>query len=433
MARSARDAKLDSRTARQKLKQRREPYWKTLYEGCAIGYRKGAKGGTWIAKHYNAETGRRYKPLGSSDDLADANARSVLSFTQAQEKARSWFTNLAKIDAGDLTEGPYSVSDAIEDYLKTYEREGGNSGDRMKYVVEAHIKPVLGNIELAKLRRTRIETWLHDLAERPNRLRTKPGESQRYSELDESEEGKRKRRATANRCLTILKAALNKALQKGKISGPEAWKTVKPFRNVDAAVIRYLSEAEVKRLVNASDLEFRPLIQAAVLTGCRYGELVTLKAKDYNSDGKSISIVTSKKGKPRHVYLTDEANRFFETATINKSGLDLLFTKENGETWGRSHQQRRLAAACKKAKISPSIRFHDLRHTHGSTLAMKGVPMGVIAAQLGHADTRLTEKHYAHLAPSYVSDTVRTNFPDLGIVPDSNVKRLGSGKRNASR
>jgi hypothetical protein len=32
---------------------------------------------------------------------------------------------------------------------------------------------------------------------------------------------------------------------------------------------------------------------------------------------------------------------------------------------------------------------------------MRGVPMGVIAEQLGHVDTRMTEKHYAHLAPSY--------------------------------
>ena len=38
---------------------------------------------------------------------------------------------------------------------------------------------------------------------------------------------------------------------------------------------------------------------------------------------------------------------------------------------------------------------------------MSGVPMGVIAAQLGHADTRMTEKHYAHLSASYVSRTIR--------------------------
>lgn len=54
-------------------------------------------------------------------------------------------------------------------------------------------------------------------------------------------------------------------------------------------------------------------------------------------------------------------------------------------------------------------------------LAMKGVPMGVIAAQLGHADTRMTEKHYAHLAPSYVADTIRAALPSLGIAEETNV------------
>jgi hypothetical protein len=46
---------------------------------------------------------------------------------------------------------------------------------------------------------------------------------------------------------------------------------------------------------------------------------------------------------------------------------------------------------------------------------MRGVPMAVIASALGHADTRITEKHYAHLAPSYVADTIRAHLPRLGI------------------
>jgi hypothetical protein len=55
---------------------------------------------------------------------------------------------------------------------------------------------------------------------------------------------------------------------------------------------------------------------------------------------------------------------------------------------------------------------------------MRGVPMGVIAEQLGHADTRMTEKHYAHLAPSYVADTIRAHFPTLGIAEESKVTPL---------
>ena len=55
---------------------------------------------------------------------------------------------------------------------------------------------------------------------------------------------------------------------------------------------------------------------------------------------------------------------------------------------------------------------------------MQGVPLPVIAKQLGHADTRMTEKHYAHLAPNYVADTIRAHFPDMGIVQKDNVTAL---------
>jgi len=77
--------------------------------------------------------------------------------------------------------------------------------------------------------------------------------------------------------------------------------------------------------------------------------------------------------------------------------------------------------ACARAKITPAASFHVLRHTYGSKLAMRGAPMGVIAQQLGHSDTRMTEKHYAHLAPSYVAETIRTHFPSLGVGVDEKV------------
>ena len=50
-----------------------------------------------------------------------------------------------------------------------------------------------------------------------------------------------------------------------------------------------------------------------------------------------------------------------------------------------------------------------------------------IAANLGHADTTMTERHYAHLAPSYVADTIRAAMPSLGIVEDTNVVTMGGG------
>jgi hypothetical protein len=46
---------------------------------------------------------------------------------------------------------------------------------------------------------------------------------------------------------------------------------------------------------------------------------------------------------------------------------------------------------------------------------MRGAPLNVIVNQLGHSDTRMTEKHYAHLAPNYVGQTVRAAFGQLNL------------------
>jgi integrase len=81
---------------------------------------------------------------------------------------------------------------------------------------------------------------------------------------------------------------------------------------------------------------------------------------------------------------------------------------------------RPLAEASRIALVDPATTFHVLRHTYGSSLATKGVPMGVIAAQLGHSDTRMTEKHYAHLSPNYVADKIRAALPALGNVQKTN-------------
>jgi len=79
------------------------------------------------------------------------------------------------------------------------------------------------------------------------------------------------------------------------------------------------------------------------------------------------------------------------------------------------------------AKIDPSD-FHALRHSYASRLAMAGVPLAVIAAQLGHSDTRMVERHYGHLSPGYVADTVRAAFGTPGIVSPSNVVSIGAAR-----
>jgi integrase len=391
--------------------------------GNALGYRRGSKGGSWIAKFRDASGKRQIEALGAADDVRDADGLSVYSFAQAQELARAWFQRKAREAAGDYlpTDQPYTVADAFADYRADYLRRGGKALDRLDWSAAAWINPALGAIVLDKLTKARIVTWHQKIAETPSRLRTKVGVAQRHRADDASAEGIRRRRSTANRVLTILKAALNYAHAERKCASDDAWRTVRAFREADAARLRYLSDEEARRLANACSADFRSLVTGALLSGCRYGELTAMIVDDFNRDAGTLRVRVSKGGKPRHVVLTEEGRDFISALTAGKPGSTKLFNRNNGKAWGRSEQQRPLAAACATAGIDPPVNFHGLRHTYASRLAMRGVPLAVIAAQLGHSDTRMVEKHYSHLAPSYIADTVRAAFGSLGIVEPSNV------------
>jgi len=423
MARTVRNPKIDTRSARVKLAERREPYWTVISAGNALGYRRGAKGGTWIAKFRDADGKRHLESLGAADDARDADGLSAFSFSQAQERARTWFQRKAREQAGDFVplDRPYAVADALADYRADYQRRSGKATDRLDASAAAWIGPELGTVSLDKLTKARIVGWHQKIAETPPRLRTKPGVAQKHREADASPEGVRRRRSTANRVLTILKAALNHAHREGRCASDDAWRTVRAFRGADAARLRYLSDDEARRLTNACPEDFRALVTAALLTGCRYGELAAMTGEDFSPDAGTVRVRTSKSGKPRHVVLTQEGRDFIAALAAGRAGGTRLFLRRNGKPWAKSEQQRPLAAACAAARIEPTVNFHGLRHTYASRLAMRSVPLAVIAAQLGHSDTRMVEKHYGHLSPSYVADTVRAAFGTLGIVAQSGV------------
>jgi len=429
MARTVRNAKLDSRSARTKLAARREPYWVVISKGCALGYRKGANGGTWIARHRDDAGKQRYHSLGAADDALDVDGGGLcLAYAEAQAHADNWFKLASRgFENTEPRTGPYTIKDALTDYMTAYRRKGGKAADRMQWAIDALILPSLGNIATTKLSRRRIEEWHEGLANAAPRLRTKPGNEQKFRTVEGGPEVQRRRKSSANRILTILKAALNLAHYERKIATDDAWRPVKAFRGADACRVRYLNDDESRRVVNACSPEFRPLVQSALLTGCRYGELRALTAQDYNADAGTIHIRESKSGKARHVVLSGEGQAFFASAVAGKPSNSLIFTKADGAAWGDSHQQRPFKAACLAAKVE-SLTFHELRHSYASRLVMAGTPLAVVATQLGHSDTRMVEKHYGHLAPSYVALTIRNNFSAMGIVEGSNVVSIRATK-----
>jgi integrase len=438
MARTIRDSKLETRAARSRLEARGKPYFRAIEEGLHLGYRKGrgrpgrpATAGKWVVRRYIGGQDYRVETLdGSADDFSDADGVAILSFQQAQQKAREMMVGHAHATA---KVGPYTVADAMDAYLKHLESEGRSAAalTDARNRDRAFIRPKLGAREVENLTATALRDWRDAMAKAPPRLRTKAGGKQNHREQPDDDNARRARRATTNRNWTLLRAALNLAFEREGASSDAAWRKVKPFRGVETARVRYLQVAEATRLVNATAPDFRPMVHAALLTGGRYGQLARLTIADFNGDAGTVTMRTRKGDgteKAYHVHLTDEGRDFFRQMCSGRAGPDLIFKKADGSAWDKSHQTRPMAEACERAKISPPATFHCTRHTYASLAVMNGAPLLVVAQNLGHSDTRMVEKHYANLAQSYVADQIRAAAPKFGIKVGREVATIDSRK-----
>lgn len=422
MARTVRDANLQKREARLRLSARRKPYYRVMEEGLHLGYRRlKTRAGAWVVRYYLGDEKYQIEVIGSADDSSDADGVKILSFTQAQAKAREMMVGRAHKAAGKT--GPITVKQAVDAYIEFLEAKR-KSAKFSRYAADAFILPELGEIEVKDLTKDKIETWHHGLAKSGARIRVKKGEEQRFKEITDPEEHQRRRRSTANRILTVLKAALNKAWREEKVPSDKAWRAVEPFKGVDAARARYLELVEVTRLLNGSAEDFRRLARGALETGARYGELMRLKVTDFSHNSGTVAIRKSKSTKSRHIHLTEDGVAFFRSITTGRSGTEFMFVKDNKEPWKKDHQKDPMRDACTHGKITPPMGFHGLRHTWASHAVMNGTPLMVVAKNLGHSDTRMVERHYGHLAPSYVADAIRAGAPRFGAVEQSNAVPL---------
>jgi integrase len=423
MSRTIKDANLQSRSARVRLRQQRKPHWCTLRPGqLHLGYSRPRHGkpGIWTVRTYVGSvralapgsrgglTPYRTRRLpGVADDYEDANGATVLSFAQAQDVA---LAPPAKPDPA----GPLTVSAAVDAYVR-FLRDGGRetSAAEAEGRMRLHVPPQLGNTMVAALKPEQLRGWLADLAKELQRRRPKGDDAERRS------------RTSANRIRTVLFAALNHAHAEGAVPSDSAWrKRVRPFKNVEVARKRILTIEECRRSINAAQGAFRLLIQAALHTGARYGELTRLKVHDFDEDGDTIAIWQSKSGKPRRVHLTKEASEFFRSITAGRAGDALMLPRDDGGQWQKNDQQKRMHEVVARAKISPPISFHGLRHTYASLSIMGGVTLMVVAENLGHADTRMCEKHYGHLVMSYKREMIRDHAVRYGVPVGGKVRAL---------
>ena len=141
------------------------------------------------------------------------------------------------------------------------------------------------------------------------------------------------------------------------------------------------------------------------------------------ADAGVLQVLEGKTCKVRNVPHTGEGVQILVEQTAGRKASEQIFLRPDGRAWRKSEQTRPMKAACIDAKIDPAISFHGLRHTYGSLLARRGVPLQIISAAMGHADTRMTQRHYAHLSPDHVANEVRKHLPTF-VRSKSKVARL---------
>lgn len=421
--RKPRPARLGTADSRASLKPQLEPYWATITPGTALGYYKGERDSSWFVRQRVA--GKYIKTrIGTPDDHAAADGEVVLSHAQAVNKA-------VRLQVEERAPAPRHYADGVtlnlvmERYIEDHLGAEGKSSKGFTWQQwKRHIEGSIGKKLVTALDETHLRHWLKAQITKPPTIR---GKAQPFDPADP--EQVRKRKATANRTLTMVKAALNWARDQGKLipaDAPTWWRDVKPFALGEEPEPRMLDTSEVKRLLNAAPADLRQLLQGALMTGARRGELVSIRCRAFDADTGTLRIYQSKTGKTLTQPLTPEGVALFDSLTTGRDLDDPIFVREDGREWARGDIQKPMAAAVAAAKLD-DVSFKTMRATYGKMLLIATKDIELVAKALGHSDSRVTRKHYAR----YLTDDLArgiAQLPALGFVTESKVTRIGGRK-----
>jgi integrase len=416
MARTKRSNILETRTQRlSKLKPAKRPHWvPSGLKAAHLGYRRNENGnGTWIARQYVGNQRYTTKAFAEADDYADADGTRVMTYHQAIDHMRG------TVQAEPRARSRYTIAQAVADYI-AYQRAEKRSASDSEPKLRTYVTEFFGGErQVTELTEADFMRW------RKHWLEHAPQKRRNAVKLDTSAEGKRRRKATLNRVIGIVKGCFNYAHAHKATTGvrsAEAWQGLKKFEKAGKARVRWLQGDEAQRLINASAPDFRSIVQGALLIGARWSELRGIRVRDFDPAG-TVHIVDTFKHTARHVPLNKDGVALLTNLTTGRAPDDYVFTRADGEPWALRDQHRAMADACAAAKLEP-VTFHELRHTYASVLVKAGVPLAYVAKATGHRDTRMLEEHYAHLAPSHVADTIRENLPGFNLTVEKKVRRI---------
>ena len=344
--------------------------------------------------------GVRVRPSGHRafiylDNRGGSSKRRTLGQTTLLTVEEARTTCLAIQSDGMEEQGPTATVPLFRDFVagawrsECYERLKPSTRRSVDYRLARQLLPEFGDVPLDRLDQRSIHLWF-DLYSA-----TAPG--------------------GANRTLDVLIQIMNHARIHGHIDiNPARGIRRNPHRKLD----RFLSRDEIRRLHNELDrcVTERPsranqadLIRLLFCTGCRFGEIRTLKWQEVEAD--ALSLVDGKTG-PRKVYLNCKAREIIKRQPRTDSPY--VFPSLHDPSRPSSETRRVWYLVRRRAGIE-DVRLHDLRHTYASHAVMRGVPLPTVARLLGHRQVSMTLR-YAHVADREVEEAAeRIGTAILGI------------------
>lgn len=432
MARLPKEHRFDSREARSRLKPRAEPYWRQIVPGTFIGLRRGKRKSAWVARQRQRNGGYAEQRIGTPDDFANADGEVVLTYAQAVHAATTKQVASRKAAAPRHYQDGLTLNEAFEAYIASRrttpsERNGRVMSEKNARETEQtwdlRVRNQIGVNLVSSMTRGNIRAWHAETARTPKTIR---GKVQPLDLTDPKQV--RERRETANRILSIVKAALNHAISAGTLpeNTPKYWELVKPFAPGRRPPPRMLTDAEVTSLVQAAsdDPPLLDLVTAALATGARYGDLCVLRAQDFDPEAGTIGIAQNKTGDPLRQPLTPEGVKFFRRRCASLAPSDHILLQQNGRPWARSAQSRPMKGLAEKAGID-NFSTKVLRATYGKLLLLATRDLPLVSRALGHSDLRITAEHYAHLLPDEVARGIQ-KMPPLIAENDPDPKETDS-------
>jgi len=213
--------------------------------------------------------------------------------------------------------------------------------------------------------------------------------------------------ATCNRYLKIFKASMTKAQEWNMIS-EERLKSIRKVKLLKGETkrLRYLTQEEIQKLLNACDGHLYPIVFTALNTGMRKSEILNLKWQNIDLKNGLILLDKTKNDERREIPMNDSLKALFGQLYTNRR-LDTDYVFVNPDTGRRYYDLKRsFATACRKAGIK-DFHFHDLRHTFASHLVMSGVDLKSVQELLGHKSLTMTLR-YAHLSQAHKKEALKT-------------------------